>query len=207
MSGTYILGANGHGRVVLSVLRSNGGDALGFYDDAPELSEAIISGLSVLGRLEDFGRLSGAEAIIGIGDCKVRRMVASKFRDILWAVAVHAHSWVDPLCTVALGSVVCAGAVVQVGAQIGAHCIINTGATVDHDCRIGNFVHICPGVHLGGNVTVGNGSWLGIGSQVIQGITIGKNVMVAAGATVVRDISDNAVVMGTPARIVRHQSC
>jgi sugar O-acyltransferase (sialic acid O-acetyltransferase NeuD family) len=205
MSGTYILGANGHGKVVLSILRSNRSDALGFYDDAPDLCGAIIAGLSVLGTLEDFARLSGAQAIIGIGDCKVRRMVASKFPNILWAVATHAHSWVDPLCTLEPGSVVCAGAVVQVYAQIGVHCIINTGATVDHDCRIGNFVHICPGVHLGGNVSVGDGSWLGIGSQVIQGIKIGNNVMVGAGSTVVRDIPDDAVVMGTPARIVRYR--
>lgn len=207
MSGPYILGANGHGKIVLSVLRSKGTDVLGYYDDASELCGAIISGLPVLGRLEDFGQMPGAQAIIGIGDCRIRMMVASELPDALWAVAAHAQSWVDPLCTVGPGSVVCAGGVVQVDAQIGAHCIVNTGATVDHDCRIGNFVHICPGVHLGGNVTIGDGSWLGIGSQVIQGITIGKNVMVAAGATVVRDIPDDAVVMGTPARIVRYQPC
>ena len=207
MSGVFILGANGHGKVVLSVLRSKGIDALGFYDDAPELCGASIAGLSVLGSLHDFGQLAGAQAIIGIGDCRVRRMVAFKFSGMLWAVATHIHSWIDPQCIVGPGSVVCAGGLVQVGAQIGAHCIVNTGASVDHDCRIGNFVHICPGVHLGGAVTVGDGSWIGIGSQVIQGINIGKNVMVGAGSTVIRDIPDHAVVVGTPARIVRYQEC
>lgn len=207
MSGIYILGANGHGRIVLSTMRSNGINALGYYDDDPELAGGIISGLRVLGQIEDFGKVAGGQGIIGIGDCRIRRLVASKFPGIAWAVAIHTHSWVDPLCVLGPGSVVCAGGVVQVDVQVGAHCIVNTGATVDHDCRIGNFVHICPGVHLGGNVAVGDGSWIGIGSKVIQGITIGKNVMVGAGSTVIRDIPDHAVVIGTPARIVRFQEC
>lgn len=207
MSDVYILGAKGHGRVVLSTLRSNGIIALGYYDDAPEFFGTVISDLPVLGRIEDFGKLSGVQAIVGIGDCRIRRMVASKFHSTVWAVATHVRSWVDPFCTVGPGSVVCAGGVIQVDAHVGAHCIVNTGATVDHDCRIGNFVHICPGVHLGGNVAVGDGSWIGIGSQVIQGVTIGKNVMVGAGSTVIRDIPDYAVVMGTPARIVRYKEC
>ena len=207
MSGVYIFGASGHGRVVLGVLRSTGRAVLGFYDDASELRGVSVDGLFVLGRIEDFGQLSESQAIIGIGDCSIRKAVASRLPGTLWAVAIHAHSWVDPLCIVGGGSVVCAGAVIQVGAQIGGHCIVNTGATVDHDCQIGHFTHICPGVHLGGNVNVGEGSWIGIGSRIIQRITVGKNVMVAAGATVVRDVPDNAVVMGTPARIVRYREC
>ena len=207
MSGVHILGASGHGRVVLSALRSKGADVLGFYDDAPELCGLIVDGLPILGRLDDLGLSSNMQAIIGIGACMIRKAVAFRFAGVSWAIATHASSWIDPLCTVAPGSVVCAGAVVQVGAQIGAHSIVNTGATVDHDCRIGNFVHICPGVHLGGSVEVGECSWIGIGSRVIQGISIGNNVMVAAGATVVRDIPDNAVVMGTPARSARYQPC
>jgi len=207
MNGVYILGANGHGRVVLSTLRSKGINALGYYDDAPEFCGAVISDLPVLGRLDDFGKLAGGQAIIGIGDCRIRRIVASKFPRTVWAVATHVRSSIDPLCSVGPGSVVCAGGVVQVDAHVGAHCIVNTGATVDHECRIGNFVHICPGVHLGGNVVVGDGSWIGIGSQVIQGITIGRNVMVGAGSTVIRNIPDHAVVMGTPARIMRYQEC
>lgn len=207
MSGIYILGANGHGRVVLSTARSSGIKALGYFDDDPELAEVIISGIPVLGPIEDFAKVSGGLGIVGIGDCRIRRLVASKFPNTAWAVTIHAHSWVDPLSVLGLGSVVCAGVVIQVDVQAGVHCIFNTGATVDHDCRIGNFVHICPGVHLGGNVSVGDGSWIGIGSQVLQGITIGKNVMVGAGSTVIRDIPDHAVVVGTPARIVRYQEC
>ena len=89
---------------------------------------------------------------------------------------------------------------------MGCHAIVNTCASVDHDCLIGDFTHVCPGVHLGGNVHVGQDSWIGIGSQVIQGVRIGSNVLAGAGSTIIRDVPDNAVVMGSPARIVRYQS-
>ena len=207
MSGMYILGASGHGKVVLGALRSAHIAALGFYDDASELIGSSVSGVPVLGTFADFGRVEEARAIVAIGNCVCRRRVAEMCPDVAWHSVIHAAAWVDPSAQIDAGALICAGSVIQPDVSIGRHSIINTGATVDHDSRIGSFVHVCPGVHLGGNVTIGDGSWIGIGSQVIQGITIGVNVTVGAGSTVIRDIPDNAVVMGTPARIVRYVSC
>lgn len=207
MSGMYILGASGHGKVVLGALRSAHISALGFYDDAPELSGTSVSGVPVLGNLADFGHVEEPWAIVAIGNCACRRRVAEMYPDVAWHSVTHVAAWVDPSAQIGVGALICAGSVIQPDVRVGGHSIINTGATVDHDCRIGSFVHVCPGVHLGGNVMLGDGSWVGIGSQVIQGITIGTNVTVGAGSTVIRDIPDNAVVMGTPARIVRYASC
>lgn len=204
-SGICILGASGHGKVVLGILRALSLDVAGFYDDAPSLRGVSVMGIPVLGSLTEFSLVERGAAVSGIGNGAIRKRIVAMCTKALWTTLVHPAAWVDPAASLDSGTVICAGAVLQPGVFVGCHAIVNTCASVDHDCFIGDFVHICPGVHLGGSVHISQDSWIGIGSQVIQGVRIGSNVLVGAGSTVIRDIPDNAVVMGSPARIVRYQ--
>lgn len=52
-------------------------------------------------------------------------------------------------------------------------------------------------------VTIGNDVWIGGNVTILPGVTIGNNVVVAAGAVVTKDIPDNCVVGGVPARFIK----
>ena len=52
-------------------------------------------------------------------------------------------------------------------------------------------------------ITVGNNVWFGAGVHVTPGVTIGNNVVVAAGAVVTKDVPDNVLVGGVPAKIIK----
>ena len=67
---------------------------------------------------------------------------------------------------------VCAGAIVQPGAEIGAHVILNTKASVHHDCRVGDYVHIAV-AHLAGGASAAEGAFLGLGCTVLPGVMVG----------------------------------
>jgi maltose O-acetyltransferase len=52
-------------------------------------------------------------------------------------------------------------------------------------------------------VTIGNDVWIGGNCTILPGVTIGNNVVVAAGAVVTKDVPDNCLVAGVPAKVIR----
>lgn len=53
-------------------------------------------------------------------------------------------------------------------------------------------------------VTIGNDVWIGGNVTILPGITIGSGAVIAAGAVVTRNVPDNTIVAGVPAKVVRH---
>lgn len=52
-------------------------------------------------------------------------------------------------------------------------------------------------------VRIGNDVWIGGNVTILPGVTIGNNVVVAAGAVVTKDVPDNCVMGGVPARKIK----
>lgn len=52
-------------------------------------------------------------------------------------------------------------------------------------------------------VTIGNDVWIGGKASIMPGVTIGSNVVIAAGAVVTKDVPDNVLVGGVPAKVIR----
>jgi UDP-perosamine 4-acetyltransferase len=203
-----IIGAGGHGRVVLDILLSSGvHEVIGFVDSNPNLHGRRTDGLPVLGGLEALPALrknGAAGAIIAIGDNGVRTDFARRVEalGIVLVNAVHPSANLARTVTLGRNVVVAAGALVCAHCQIGDSVILNTGCIIDHECKIGTAVHICPGVRLAGHVTVDAGTHVGIGATVIQDLHIRTEAVVGAGAVVIQDVPARTTVVGVPARPV-----
>ncbi len=70
-------------------------------------------------------------------------------------------------------------------------------ATINHDF---NNRHT---IYTYGKVVIKKNAWIGMNATICPGVTIGKNSVVAAGAVVTKDVPDNAVVGGVPAKVIK----
>ena len=70
-------------------------------------------------------------------------------------------------------------------------------ATINHDF---NERHT---IYTYGKVVIKKNAWLGMGCTICPGVTIGENSIVAAGAVVTKDVPDNVIVGGCPAKIIK----
>lgn len=205
-----VMGAGGHGRVVLDILLSaRQYQVIGFLDSNPALHGRRMDGLPVLGDLSALPDLKAqgiGAAIVAIGDNGVRRGVADQIERSGFELINAIHPSANLAHNVRLGrnTVVAAGALVCAHCQVGDSVILNTGCIVDHETMIGTAAHICPGARVAGRVTIESGAFVGIGATILQGVRIGFEAVVGGGAVVIRDVEPLTTVVGVPARTVHN---
>ncbi|KAJ2558089.1 hypothetical protein EV175_000963 [Coemansia sp. RSA 1933] len=78
----------------------------------------------------------------------------------------------------------------------GVH-IYTAGHSVDPATRLS-------GVEYAHPVKIGSNVWIGGNAVILPGVTVGDNVTIGAGSVVTKDVPNNVVVVGNPARIVKH---
>jgi sugar O-acyltransferase (sialic acid O-acetyltransferase NeuD family) len=202
------LGAGGHARVVIEILRFHKSyDLVGLLDPKPELQGQKMLDVPVLGDddlLRTLTRDGVGHFFVGLGSVGDSGSRQSLFKLALQhgmepVQAVHPQAIISPSARLGPGVTVMAAAVINACAQLGCNVIVNTGAIVEHDCIIGDHVHIATGAQLASTVQVGPGAHVGAGATVRQCITVGAGALVGAGAVVVKDVAPQTVVVGVPA--------
>ena len=113
---------------------------------------------------------------------------------------------------------------------VGRNVNVNYNTVIGHDTKIMDSTIITGNMNIGNNVfisvlvatsndnsmgrkeyseehvqgaTIGDGVTIGAAANILPGITIGKNVIVGASALVTKDLPENKVVMGIPAKVIR----
>lgn len=204
-----IIGAKGFAKEVLETVPLIGErDTVAFFDDMTEnLPDRLYKQYLVLrsySAVSTFFNEHGGEYTIGIGNPSLRAMMASKFD----AVGGILKSTISSLATIGTHDVsigngcnILAGARISNGVALGRGCIVYYNVMVTHDCKIGDFAELSPGATLLGGCAVGAYTQVGANATVLPRVTIGENVLVGAGAVVTKDIPDNVIVKGVPAKV------
>lgn len=199
-----IIGCGGHSKVVTDIA-----EAVGFKD---------ISYLNTFGGAKTFMERNVLHTepeyyqdyfFVAIGDNASRERVFNKFTNdnpnAIPVSLIHPSSIITQRCSIDGGTVVMPLCVINSSTTIGKGVIVNTRSSIDHDSCLKDFSSLAPGVSMGGNVCVGERSAISIGASVKHGVQIGKDAVVGGASLVLKNVEDNAVVYGIPARFVRER--
>ena len=207
MKRILLIGGGGHCHSVIdSIIRTGYYDEIGIVDD----KEGHYDGISVVGQDKDIGSLRSngweyAFVTVGsIGDTTTRRRLYSMIKE----EGFNIPSIIDPSAiladsaTVAKGSFVGKGAIINSVCRIGECAIVNSGAVIEHDCTIGSFAHVSSGAVICGDVKIGDDTHIGAGSVVRQSVIIGSGSLIGVGSVITKDIPDNMKGFGNPFKVI-----
>ena len=191
MKKLLLIGAGGHCRSVIDIIRMTGGyDIIGLLGLPSEVGSSV-DGLPVVGTDEELAENLhlADECLITIG-----QIGSPKRRLVVWnrlielnakpAVIISSMAHVSSKAMVGAGSIIMHHAVVNAGASIGLNSIVNTKALIEHDVRLGDNVHISTGAIVNGDTSIGHNSFVGSGAVLHHGLVLKDETIVPAGQVV-----------------------
>jgi len=178
------------------------------YDDDTNKHQQSYFGLLVKDSIssvkDDFnkGHLSALHICLGEKHLKTKRSLFNEFE----ALGIEFPNFVHSSCLISPNSDIGKGNLLSYGSIIGHNTIVkcNTsiwaGVVIEHDSIIHGHAYIGPNVTISGFVEVGECSLIGSGAVILPEVKIGKNCLIGAGAVVTKDVADNQIVKGNPAK-------
>ena len=211
MKNIILIGGGNQAHYTIDIINKEGKyNIIGIIDSIHDIGSDRF-GYKVLGRQEDIVKLKEQYniegGVISIGDNWVRYYISSQIKKQIpnfnFVNAIHPSVIIGDNVQLGKGVVMMAGCIINPKSKIGDFTFFATGAQIDHDCNIKDYSSISAGSITGGYVTLGEFSAITLGVTVVDRLKIGKNTVIGAGSLILKDIPDNVLVYGNPARIVR----
>lgn len=208
MKPLVLLGAGGFALEAANWAFDAGFSVHAMFDESFEIPQGPVVRIPILSEIRSFdNRYCFLPAV---GNIKTRdhllKRAMFETEMVPTEPVIHPSAVVSKFAKVAYGSIVCPQAVVSPGVEIEAYALLNLGCTVGHGTKIGLNVNIAPGANISGNVEIGSRVYIGSNAFIRENITIGKGATIGAGAVVVKDVPENTVVVGNPARPLKGKS-
>lgn len=206
-----IVGAKGFAKEVLEIVcQDETMKNIVMYDDVstdvPNLMYDKFPVLRDESQVKAFFVKYGNDFTIGIGNPQLRLKMYNKFIRLggrfISTISTNASigrfgNQILEGCNIMLNTTI------TCDVKIGKGVIINQLSSIGHDVVISDFVEICPNVSISGNCIIGSETFIGTNATILPKGKIGSNVIIGAGAVVSKDLPDNCVAVGIPAKIIK----
>jgi sugar O-acyltransferase (sialic acid O-acetyltransferase NeuD family) len=214
MKDLYIYGCGGSGREVafaLSLDKSSDKQwkVAGFIDDDKSLWNRDINDIPVKGGKEWLKENGGNICICLVADPYEKEELVKELKsygNVKFPKVIAPGSYISDFIEWGEGCLVAHPFnYITVNINLGDFVFINCGNGIGHDVEIGDFTTIYSHIDISGGVKIGSHCVIGTGATINPGVSIGNNVIVGAGSVVIRDVPDNVVIAGVPAKIIKER--
>ena len=145
---------------------------------------------------------------IGIG--YANKLVKNKLYELVkgkipLANIIHPTAVIFPNAVLGEGILIGAYSIVGRNTVINDNVAIVNAVSGGHDCILGKHTYVASRAAIAGRVSIGEYCFRGLNASVRDEIAIGNNVTLGIGSVSIKDIKDDMVCVGNPARCIRNQ--
>ena len=202
----YIYGAGGLGLETMDILLNSLSNIhsqnyeLAFLVDNPYVSE--INGFKVVSWND---HETNAKVTIAVGEPEIRATLAKKCESngLSLASIISPTAFISSSAIIDNGVIVGPFASVQAQAYLASNVAINTQAIIGHHVSVMNSAVISSQANLGGASKIGEKCYIGMGALVKEKVSIGSQSILGMGSVAYRDIPDEIIAIGNPARPIK----
>jgi len=210
MDKAIIIGAGTYGQVYAEYIKDFAKyEVIGFLDDDTTKHNLLVNSLPVLGSVSLLNTLPEKDktaVFVPIGNNKTRLHILRLSESLGYQTPGFIHPDVQIHHSIKLGKSVyiLPSTSIMPHTIIEDYVMISMGVNIAHHTVIGMGSFLSQGVNVGASINIGENSFLGIASTIMTGIKgIGSNTIVGAGAVVIKDLPENVVAAGVPAKIIK----
>jgi sugar O-acyltransferase (sialic acid O-acetyltransferase NeuD family) len=174
---------------------------LGFLDDDMERVGREYIGYPVLGTLEVAARYPRAHFISGVGNPRARRLTVERVEQShpMWTNLISPTVRLHKSHKIGAGVMIGRYTDLTVGCEIGNHVMLNIHVVIGHAVKIGDYSVVSPNACVNGEATIGRLCYIGA-NAFVRNVRVHDGATIGAGSVVVKDVAENCVVAGVPAR-------
>lgn len=212
MDKVIIIGAGTYGTVYAEYLSdTHKYKIIGFLDDDLTKLGEFYNGIEVIGTLSFLKKLSFDErnlnVFVPIGNNQTRKNIIEYARTLNLRTPGFIHPSANIHKSTQIGSTVyiLPGSHLMPFVSIKDNVMISMGVNIAHHSCLDENCFVSQGSNIGASINIGCNTFIGIGSTIMTGVKkIGRDTIIGAGSVVIKDLPDNAVVVGNPGRIIKY---
>ncbi len=147
-----------------------------------------------------------AEIIIAVGEPSSRNIMATKVEcdNYKLAILIHPDVFISECTTIGVGTIISKGSYISCDVSIGKNVVIQHNVIIGHDTRIDDNSIISGHGNISGNCSIGKDVYVALSVCVKECVSIGDGTIIGMGGVVVRDMPNDIIAVGNPARIVKN---